>query len=119
MTRTSLVIPAIKFIGWWPVLCRLLLGAVAGVGFCQNVPGQKTLTEKPSAAKTVSGRLEISDSKIYYEECGSGPTAIVLIHDGLLHSVTWDGIWKPLCAKNHAMRYDRRGYGRSDAPRPN
>ena len=117
MTRTSLVIPAIKFTGWRPALCTLLLAAFVGAGFCQSVPAQKTLTEKPSAAKTVSGRLEISDSKIYYEECGSGPTAVVLIHDGLLHSVTWDGVWKPLCAKHHAVRYDRRGYGRSDVPK--
>jgi 3-oxoadipate enol-lactonase len=70
-----------------------------------------------SVEKTVSGRLEISGSKIYYEECGSGPAAVVLLHDGLLHSVTWDGIWKPLCGKYHAVRYDRRGYGRSEAPK--
>jgi 3-oxoadipate enol-lactonase len=70
-----------------------------------------------SVDKTVSGRLEISGSKIYYEECGSGPAAVVLLHDGLLHSVTWDGIWKPLCGKYHAVRYDRRGYGRSEAPK--
>jgi len=67
--------------------------------------------------KTVSGRLEVPGSKIYYEECGSGPAAVVLLHDGLLHSVTWDGMWKPLCAKYHAVRYDRRGYGRSEAPK--
>src|SRR5580704_12274937 len=99
-------------------MCALLLPAFAGAGFCQNFPAEKAPTEQKAVApKTVSGRLEISDSKIYYEECGSGPAAVVLIHDGLLHSVTWDGVWKPLCAKNHAVRYDRRGYGRSDAPK--
>jgi len=67
--------------------------------------------------KTVSGRLEITGSKIYYEECGSGSAAVVLLHDGLLHSVTWDGVWKPLCGKYHTVRYDRRGYGRSEAPK--
>ena len=109
--------PRNKFTGWRPALCTLLVAVFAGAGFCQSVPAQKTLTEKPSGAKTVSGRLEISGSKIYYEECGSGPTAVVLIHDGLLHSVTWDGVWKPLCAKYHAVRYDRRGYGRSEVPK--
>ncbi len=59
----------------------------------------------------------MTGSKIYYEECGSGPAVVVLLHDGLLHSVTWDGIWKPLCGKYHAVRYDRRGYGRSEAPK--
>ena len=56
-------------------------------------------------------------AKLYYEECGDKSSVdIVLLHDGLLHSVTWDHIWKPLCAKYHVVRYDRRGYGRSDAP---
>jgi 3-oxoadipate enol-lactonase len=85
------------------LFCLML--AVAGRG--QTAPVEKT----------VSGRLEVPGSKIYYEECGSGPAAVVLLHDGLLHSVTWDGMWKPLCAKYHAVRYDRRGYGRSEAPK--
>jgi 3-oxoadipate enol-lactonase len=89
-----------RFAGF-TLLCLIF----AAAGRCQTVPVEKT----------VSGRLEISGSKIYYEECGSGPAAIVLLHDGLLHSVTWDGIWKPLCAKYHAVRYDRPGYGRSEA----
>jgi len=66
--------------------------------------------------KQTQGNLEVSGSKIYYEECGSGPN-IVLLHDGLLHAVTWDESWPALCAKFHVVRYDRRGYGRSDAPK--
>ena len=42
---------------------------------------------------------------------------MVLLHDGLLHSITWDSVWEPLCRKYHAVRYDRRGYGRSDSPK--
>lgn len=61
-----------------------------------------------------SGYLNGPGSRIYYEECGSGP-AIVLLHDGLLHSASWDEVWQPLAAKYHVIRYDRRGYGRSDA----
>jgi 3-oxoadipate enol-lactonase len=63
-----------------------------------------------------SGHLDVGGSKIYYEECGTG-AAIVLLHDGLLSSVTWDPVWEPLCRKYHTVRYDRRGYGRSDAPK--
>jgi pimeloyl-ACP methyl ester carboxylesterase len=59
--------------------------------------------------------LTVDDSRIYYEECGAGPS-IVLLHDGLLSSVTWDGEWDALCKKFHVIRYDRRGYGRSDKP---
>jgi pimeloyl-ACP methyl ester carboxylesterase len=66
--------------------------------------------------KQTQGYLEIGGSKIYYEECGGGPN-IVLLHDGLLHAVTWDESWPALCEKFHVVRYDRRGYGRSDAPK--
>lgn len=58
--------------------------------------------------------LNINGAKLYYEECGSG-TSVILLHDGLLHSITWDDVWTPLCAKYHVVRYDRRGYGRSEA----
>ena len=66
--------------------------------------------------KQTHGYLEIAGSKIYYEECGAGPN-VVLLHDGLLHAVTWDESWSALCEKFHVIRYDRRGYGRSDAPK--
>jgi pimeloyl-ACP methyl ester carboxylesterase len=61
----------------------------------------------------LSNEYAISGSKIYYEELGSG-TAIVLLHDGLLDSTSWDEVWRPLARKYHVIRYDRRGYGRSD-----
>jgi pimeloyl-ACP methyl ester carboxylesterase len=54
--------------------------------------------------------------RLYYEECGTGAAVnVVLLHDGLLDSITWDDVWKPLCAAYHVLRYDRRGYGRSSA----
>ncbi|HEV2689824.1 MAG TPA: alpha/beta fold hydrolase, partial [Bryobacteraceae bacterium] len=60
--------------------------------------------------------LDIGGQKMYYETCGTGP-AVVLLHDGLIHAVTWDGVWDALCGKFHVVRYDRRGYGRSDVPK--
>ena len=60
--------------------------------------------------------LEVSGGRIHYEQCGAG-SAIVLIHDGLLHSVVWDGIWTRLCGEYRVLRYDRRGYGQSDPPK--
>jgi 3-oxoadipate enol-lactonase len=104
--------------GWRAAGLLLLFVVFAAAGYCQNAPAQKGAAQKaPTAGKTVSGRLEISGSKIYYEECGVGSIAVVLLHDGLLHSVTWDAVWKPLCMKYHTVRYDRRGYGRSEAPK--
>jgi 3-oxoadipate enol-lactonase len=90
--------------------CAILAPSTQG-----QVPAPPQKPEKTE--KTVTGRIEISGSKLYYEECGSGPSAVVLLHDGLLHSVTWDSVWKPLCAKYHTIRYDRRGFGRSEAPK--
>jgi pimeloyl-ACP methyl ester carboxylesterase len=68
---------------------------------------------KPSRDKEATGYLDVSGSKIYYEERGAGP-AIVLLHDGLLHAVTWDALWQAVGMKYHVIRYDRRGYGRSN-----
>jgi pimeloyl-ACP methyl ester carboxylesterase len=87
------------------VVCTLLLGSsLLGVG-AQTAPS----TNRPSGSY-----LDVGGTKLYYEECGAG-TAVVLLHDGLIHSVTWDEIWAPLCARYHVIRYDRRGYGRSVA----
>ena len=62
------------------------------------------------------GSVDVGSSKIWYEECGSSSqgAAVVLLHDGLVSSVTWDDVWQPLCSKYHVVRYDRRGYGRSE-----
>jgi pimeloyl-ACP methyl ester carboxylesterase len=57
----------------------------------------------------------VDGAKLYYEECGSGPEAVVLVHDGVLHSAAWDEVWPEFCKHFHTIRYDRRGYGRSPA----
>jgi 3-oxoadipate enol-lactonase len=110
----------------------IFFGALVCVGFWigpargQNPPPKKTLKTDGIAVpkvpeklenvqKTVSGHVEVAGSKLYYEECGSGPAAVILLHDVWLHSVTWDEEWRPLCTKYHTVRYDRRGYGRSEA----
>src|ERR1700722_14445035 len=80
-----------------------------------GVAVEKTPEKLEGVQKTVTGHVEVPGSKIYYEECGAGPVAVILLHDQWLHSVTWDEEWRPLCAKYHAVRYDRRGYGRSEA----
>jgi 3-oxoadipate enol-lactonase len=67
-----------------------------------------------SPANASTGYVEVAQGRLYYEECGSGP-AVVLLHDGLLHSVVWEDMWPTLCSKYHVVRYDRRGYGKSEA----
>lgn len=59
--------------------------------------------------------LDVEGSKIYYDECGTGADAVILIHDGIAHSAVWDAVWPAFCTQFHTVRYDRRGYGRSPA----
>jgi pimeloyl-ACP methyl ester carboxylesterase/Tol biopolymer transport system component len=42
---------------------------------------------------------------------------VVLIHDGLLHSVTWEEQIGPMSRHYRVITYDRRGYGRSSIPK--
>jgi 3-oxoadipate enol-lactonase len=69
----------------------------------------------PTPGKASGDYLDAGKVKLYYQQCGVSGPALVLLHDGLLHSSTWDDIWTPLCAKYRVLRYDRRGYGRSGA----
>ena len=55
----------------------------------------------------------VEGGKVAYETCGSGPKAIVLLHDGILDSSAFDAAWPKLCARFKVVRYDRRGYGNS------
>src|SRR6266404_9752599 len=89
----------------------LALGAASFLGHVASAAE----SDKLGPDKQASGYLDVGGSKIYYETRGSGP-AIVLLHDGLLSSVTWDEVWEPLATKHKVIRYDRRGYGRSELP---
>jgi 3-oxoadipate enol-lactonase len=57
----------------------------------------------------------VEGGKVAYETCGSGPKALVLLHDGILDSSAFDAAWPRLCARFKVVRYDRRGYGNSPA----
>lgn len=57
----------------------------------------------------------VEGGQVAYEICGSGPKALVLLHDGILDSSAYDGVWSRLCQTFTVVRYDRRGYGASPA----
>jgi len=59
-----------------------------------------------------TGFIEVNDGKLFYEEAGEGEI-IVMIHDGILHRVTWDAQFEALAEEYRVVRYDRRGYGDS------
>ncbi len=84
----------------------VVLFAVALVG---NSPAQN------QSAPPQGSFIDVDGARLYYEECGSAPQAVVLVHDGVLDSAAWDDVWPEFCKHFHTIRYDRRGYGRSPA----
>ena len=74
-----------------------------------------------ASAKSVTSQSDdgafanVEGGRVWYQTCGAGPKAMVLIHDGTLHSATWDDVWPIFCKDFHVVRYDRRGFGRSPA----
>jgi 3-oxoadipate enol-lactonase len=79
-------------------------------------PCQAQVSGAASTTQTAPGAfVDVEGSKLYYQECGTGSEAVVLLHDGIAHSVVWDDVWPTFCKRFHAIRYDRRGYGRSPA----
>ena len=76
------------------------------------------LGNAPARGQSASPRgsfLQVDGARLYYEECGSAPQVVVLLHDGVLDSSAWNDVWPEFCKHFHTIRYDRRGYGRSPA----
>lgn len=61
------------------------------------------------------GTAPVAGTHIYYEIAGAG-TAVVLIHGFTLDSRMWDGQVAALAGRHRVVRYDMRGFGRSDPP---
>lgn len=70
-------------------------------------------TQSTGTPPATGAFVEVNGGKIYFEECGSGPEAVILMHDGVANSAVWDDVWPDFCKHFHTIRYDRRGYGRS------
>lgn len=66
-----------------------------------------------TAEDPATGFVDVPGGKLWYETRGQG-SPMVFLHDGLLASETWDD-QIPVFAKSfRTIRYDRRGYGRSE-----
>ena len=62
--------------------------------------------------------VDVDGGQLYYETCAPQKAAkdvpaIVLIHDGVVNSASFDDMWPILCKDFRVVRYDRRGYGKS------
>ncbi|HEY0554834.1 MAG TPA: alpha/beta fold hydrolase [Thermoanaerobaculia bacterium] len=74
-------------------------------------------TPMAPSAEPSTGFVDAPGSgRLWYEARGEG-TPIVFLHDGLVSSATWDRPFDDFARSFRAIRYDRRGFGRSDPPK--
>src|SRR3712207_5045953 len=62
-----------------------------------------------------SGIAEVNGARLFYQVAGEGPV-VVLLHAGIADSRMWDGQFEEFVRHHRGIRYDARGYGRSDMP---
>lgn len=65
--------------------------------------------------ETMTGYAEVNGTKLYYEMTGKGP-AVVFIHSGGFDRRIWDDQFNAFSDRFTVIRYDVRGFGRSQAP---
>jgi 3-oxoadipate enol-lactonase len=94
-----------------PIRPILLTISFALAAIALAVPITASSAARPQ--NSAGSYLELNGAKLHYEECGTGPQALVLIHDGIAHSAVWDDVWGAFCKQFHTIRYDRPGYGLS------
>jgi len=63
-----------------------------------------------------TGYAEVDGGRLYYETNGKGP-ALVLIHAGFLDNRMWDTQFELFSENYRVIRYDVRGFGKSDVAR--
>lgn len=63
----------------------------------------------------LSGFADVNLTQLYYEMAGDGQ-ALVLLHGGLLDCRMWNDQFEVFVRRYQVIRYDARGYGRSNLP---
>lgn len=64
---------------------------------------------------TQSGYVEVNGARFYYETAGAGHP-FVFVHAGIADGRMWDDQFQAFADHYRVVRYDARGFGRSDAP---
>lgn len=62
-----------------------------------------------------SGFAEVNGTRLYYEVAGEG-NALTLLHAGIADSRMWDDQFSVFATRYRTVRYDLRGFGRSEVP---
>jgi pimeloyl-ACP methyl ester carboxylesterase len=73
------------------------------------------MSESAESVATRVGIEEINGARLHYEVAGEGP-ALVFLHAGIADGRMWDGQFAAFARRFRVVRYDARGYGRSDFP---
>ena len=63
---------------------------------------------------TETGFVPVPGGRVYYEKDGSGPT-LLLVHAGVANLRQWDPQVPAWAAHHTVVRYDTRGYGRTES----
>lgn len=92
------------------IVSRLVESFAAACILLYIVSGNAVGREQP-----IKSMAEVNGTRLSYEMMGRGKT-VVLIHGGLVDSRMWDDQFKPLAKRYRVLRYDLRGFGKSDFP---
>jgi pimeloyl-ACP methyl ester carboxylesterase len=102
----------------WYHLTVVLL-AVLFVTGCRTKPKAGYVEVPTVTQNALSGIYTISPkhptTSLYYEEIGQGEP-VILLHEHTLDCRMWDDVFFRLGKKFRVIRYDMRGYGKSDMP---
>jgi len=66
-----------------------------------------------TSARRASSAVSVGQARLFYEASGDGDP-VVLIHAGVADSRQWNNEFDFLSSTHRAIRYDMRGYGRSE-----
>jgi pimeloyl-ACP methyl ester carboxylesterase len=90
----------------------LVAGGALALSACATVPGVPGTGE---ASGRSSGFADVNGTRLWYETAGSGEP-VVLLHAFTLDSRMWDAQFETLSRTHRVIRYDARGFGRSQVP---
>jgi pimeloyl-ACP methyl ester carboxylesterase len=85
------------------------------LSLCLQVLAVANLVSQTNSITVDSGYVNVDSGKLFYEIAGKGEN-MVLLHDGIVNCRIWDEQFPVLAQKYRVIRYDRRGYGKSNDP---